>query len=69
MALVLAAQFEFYNPKASIPPSEQFHFLVRQFLDDWSRAQGAGVKPVRMVGEQGTPSRACSPPATFERGR
>lgn len=47
--------FDFYIPKPSIPPNEQFHFLVCQFLYDWARAQGAGFKPVRMVGERGTP--------------
>lgn len=46
--------FDYYVPKPSTPPDEQFHFLVGQFLYDWARAHGAGFKPVRIVGERGT---------------
>lgn len=46
--------FDYYVPKPSVPPDEQFHFLIGQFLYDWARAHGAGFKAVRIVGEQGT---------------
>ena len=46
--------FDYYVPKPTTSPDEQFHFLVGQFLYDWARAQGTGFKPVRMVGEHST---------------
>ena len=46
--------FDYYVPKPTTSPDEQFHFLVGQFLYDWARAQGAGFKPVRIVGEHST---------------
>lgn len=52
-ALSLGA-FDYYVPKPSTPPDEQFHFPIGQFLYDWARAHGAGFKPVRIVGQRGT---------------
>ncbi|HET6685706.1 MAG TPA: FAD-dependent oxidoreductase, partial [Jiangellaceae bacterium] len=46
--------FDYYVPKPTTSPDEQFHFLVGQFLYDWARAQGTGFKPVRIVGEHST---------------
>jgi thioredoxin reductase (NADPH) len=45
--------FDYYIPKPTTPPDEQFHVLVGQFLYEWAQAHGAGFKPVRIVGEPG----------------
>jgi thioredoxin reductase (NADPH) len=46
--------FDYYVPKPTASPDEQFHFLIAQFLYDWARARGTGFKPVRIVGEHST---------------
>jgi thioredoxin reductase (NADPH) len=46
--------FDYYVPKPTASPDEQFHFLVAQFLYDWARARGTGFKPVRIVGGHST---------------
>ncbi|HWH13224.1 MAG TPA: FAD-dependent oxidoreductase [Miltoncostaeaceae bacterium] len=35
------------------PPTEQFHHVVIELLDDWSRRHGAWTKPVQIVGRDG----------------
>jgi thioredoxin reductase (NADPH) len=48
-------QIEYYLTKPAQEPDEQFHRVIAEFLDEWTRGFGARFVAVRIIGEQWSP--------------
>jgi thioredoxin reductase (NADPH) len=44
-------EIDYYITKPGPPPDEQFHRVIAEFLDEWTRAHRPGFVAIRIVGE------------------
>ncbi len=52
---IALGQIDYYVPKPGPSPDEEFHRLIAEFLDEWTRANRPTSVAVRIVGEQRSP--------------